>query len=109
MQNINSTQLLRLKHYIKTFNIKYTDISKELGLDNSTIGKYFNNNTKLTLKRYLEILDILIVMTNKDEMKLFIIENWLKVETPEQKKSGLKRLANNLEALSLELKDIIGE
>ena len=109
MENINSTQLLKLKKYLRTFNVKYTDISKALGLDNSTIGKYFNNGTKMSLSRYLEIIQVLKDMTQGDDLKNFIIDNWLKVETVEQKKNGLKQLASKLEALSIELNDIIGE
>lgn len=109
MENINSTQLLKLKKYLKTFSIKYTDISKALDLDNSTIGKYFNNRTKMSLSRYLEIIQVLKNMAQEDELKNFIIDSWLKVETVDQKKKGLKQLASKLEALAIELNDVIGE
>lgn len=109
MENIKQAQLAKLKHYIKTFNVKYTDISKALDLDNSTIGKYFNNGTRMSTTRYLEILQVLRSLAVNDEMKLYLIDNWLKLETVEQKKKGLKQLANDLEALSLELNSLIGE
>ena len=109
MENINSTQLSKLKKYLKTFNIKYADISRALDLDNSTIGKYFNNGTKMSLNRYLEIIQVLKDMAQGDDLKSFIIDNWLKVETVEQKKNNLKQLASKLETLSLELNDLIGD
>lgn len=109
MENINSTQLSKLKKYLKTFNIKYADISRALDLDNSTIGKYFNNGTKMSLNIYLEIIQVLNDMAQGDDLKNFIIDNWLKVETVEQKKNSLKQLASKSETLSLELNDLIGD
>lgn len=63
----------------------------------------------MSLSRYLEIIQVLKNMAQEDDLKNFIIDNWLKVETVEQKKKGLKQLASKLEVLAIELNDIIGE
>lgn len=109
MQTVDSKQISKLNKYFKTFSINYSEVSRALGLDNSMIGKYFNNKANMSVNRYMEILHVLKEMASEDELRLYLINNWLKIETPEQKVNSLKSLSNKLETLSLELKDIIGE
>ena len=63
----------------------------------------------MSLNIYLEIIQVLKDMAQGDDLKNFIIDNWLKVETVEQKKNSLKQLASKSGTLSLELNDLIGD
>lgn len=109
MEAVSSNELLRLNKYIKTFNIKYSDIAKQLDLDNSTVPKYFNGRARMSVTRYNEILDTLRIFADDDELKLYLIDTWLKVKSAEEKKSTLKKLCKELSVLSLELNEIVGE
>lgn len=109
MESVNSAKLSRLNKYIKTFSIKYSEISRELGLDSSTVPKYFNGRAKCSTNRYNEILDALRKFAEDDELKLYLIDTWLKVESTDEKKNTLKRLSKELTTISLEISEIIGE
>lgn len=108
MEVVNEKYLLRLQSYIKTFGIKYSAISKYLGLDATTVPKYFNGRARLSVKRYREILNALRDFAEDDELKLYLIDTWLKVDTEAERKQGLKRLCKELSDLSMELNDILG-
>lgn len=109
MESVNSANLSRLNKYIKTFSLKYSEIARELDLDNSTIPKYFNGRAKCSINRYNEIVEALRKFADNDELKLYLIDTWLKVESTDEKKNTLKRLSKELTTVSLEISEIIGE
>ena len=108
MKNVEVKQLERLKKYIDTFHISLSSISEELGLDKSTVGKYFNAGVPMKVSRYFEILDYLRKQADEDELQLYLINNWLKIETAEERKHTLKYVSEMLKTVSLGLDEIIG-
>lgn len=109
MKNVEKQQLEKLKKYIDTFNIRLSHISEEIGLDKSMVPKYFNGRANMSVSRYNEIIEILRVFADGDELKLYLIDNWLKIETTEDKRNTLKKLVKETKDLVLEIDDIIGE
>lgn len=106
MEIVTSDKLSKLNSYMKTFKVKYSDIARQLNLDNSTVPKYFKGQTKMSVSRYNEILDILRKFAGQDELKLYLIETWLKTESGDDKNDALKQLSQELSILSSKLNEM---
>lgn len=109
MKNVEKQQLEKLKKYIDTFNIRLSHVSEEIGLDASMVPKYFNGRANMSVSRYHEIIDALKEFADGDDLKLYLLDNWLKLETPEDKRNTLKNLVKETKELVLEIEDIIGD
>lgn len=73
------------------------------------VPKYFNGRANMSVSRYSEIIEILRVFADDDELKLYLIDNWLKIEAPEDKRNNLRKLVKETKDLVLEIEGIIGD
>lgn len=103
---IDKKYIKRLHNYIKDFHIKYTQIAQAIGLDKSTVPKYFKYSVSLKKTVYSQIIDYLKLEAADDELKLFLINNYLSLDK-EKEHMQLEYRKIKIEQLASQIKEEI--